>query len=434
MKIFKSNTLASFIYSFLMMFSSLLLLLLFLLLEKYEWQSWNTLIAMTLSSLALFIICHQFKQRLLSSFERALLHIEAIKMEDYTQFAKSDFSKGATAEFHQHLKDLSFHLQSQKSRYDQHAFLLYQLIDQLNTPIMVFNKKHKLTYANSAFTLLYDQPWQMFRMASPAVLGLTKDGESWHLARKGQQWQISQSEFIDSGESHHLLVFTNIGSAVRASQQTAWQQIIRVMGHEIRNSLTPVSSLAESLMQSTQAPREQQALSVISERCQHLNEFISRFSSLSNQLDLKIKPIDINHLITRINALFENKTLNFQVKIENISADEVFLEQVMINLIKNAFEAGATAIDISIDKAPHSGASKHQITVKDNGHGFANLDNLFVPLFTTKADGQGIGLTFCRNIIEQHQGTIDLINHTDEQDDVKSGVSVIITLPALSSI
>lgn len=443
MTIFKSKSLGDYIQRFLIMFSAVLLLVIFLLVNQDKWQTWNILIAMSISTLTLFIVCAYFKQRVLSSIERAVLHIEAIKMEDYTQFAKSDFPEGSTAELHQQLKKLSFHLQSQKSRYDQHAFLLYQLIDQLNTPMMVFNKKLKLTYANSAFSLLYGQPWQMYRLSSPSVLGLLKTPQGWQLPAKSQQWQISQSEFIDTGESHHLLVFTNIGSAMRASQQNAWQQIIRVMGHEIRNSLTPVSSLAESLMQSNNSPREHQALSVISDRCQHLNEFINRFSSLSNNLDLKITAFNPQDLVTRIKALLADQQVNFNLKVTSLLADEVFIEQVLINLIKNAHEAKADKIEITIESEYHASKPKTKITVKDNGHGFANMDNLFVPLFTTKQNGQGIGLTFCRNIIEQHNGTIDLVNHTlsDTEKDLpinqeidstsdNTGVSVVIILPA----
>ena len=124
--------------------------------------------------------------------------------------------------------------------------------------------------------MLYGQPWQMYRMASPNGLGLSFTDDGWQLKRTDQQWQISQSTFIDTGETHQLLVFTNIDSAIRASQQTAWQQIIRVMGHEIRNSLTPVSSLAESLTNSLTSEREQKALAVIAERCEHLQDFSGR--------------------------------------------------------------------------------------------------------------------------------------------------------------
>ncbi len=301
--------------------------------------------------------------------------------------------------------------------------------------MMVFNQKQKLTYANSAFTLLYEQPWQMFRLASPKLLGLKKTASGWKLDRKGEQWQVSQSEFIDAGEEHFLLVFTNIGSALRASQLTAWQQIIRVMGHEIRNSLTPVSSLAESLSSRMNTEREQKALFAISERCHHLQDFVDRYSSLSQKLELDKQPILIAPIFDRIKGLFTTLELVISKNINLIYADATFIEQVFINIIKNAKEAGATSVFILLKRVK----SNSVISIKDNGHGFANIDNLFVPLFTTKQQGQGIGLTFCRNIVEQHQGTIDLKNNNQSKCNLNissnsttetQGVTVTIMLPA----
>ncbi|WP_245763878.1 sensor histidine kinase [Pseudoalteromonas denitrificans] len=359
----------------------------------------------------------------MAAFERGLLQIEAVRLEDYNQYAKPEFEKGKVGEFHQELKTLSEQLLTQKSRYDQHAFLVYQLIDQLNTPILVFNQKNQLAYANGAFTLLYEQPWQMYRHASLKLLGLTKKDNNWQLDadkhHNNQQWQISQSEFIDNAESNLLLVFTNIESALRLSQQNAWQQIIRVMGHEIRNSLTPVSSLAESLVIRSESERDQKALAVISERCHHLQDFISRYSFLSQKLNLNCQQLRVNQFIERLKGLFSGLELQVSASVEWLWADQAFLEQVLINLIKNANEAGADKIAMTINEIK----GLHLIQVIDNGHGFANFDNLFVPLFTTKQKGQGIGLSFCRNIIEQHEGSIELINNTD------AGVTVSINLP-----
>lgn len=428
MTIFKSKSLNQYLNKVLIFIGALILILVFYVLQLLSWQTWNIAIAMAFFSLLIWQFCYQFRKRILSAFQRALLHLESIKVEDYNQYARSDFDEGCTADLHTELKQLSLHFQSQKSRYDQHAFLLYQLIDQLNTPIMVFNQKLKLTYANAAFANLYGQPWQMYRMSSPHGLGLTQTEGGWRLERKDQQWQISQSEFIDTGETHLLLVFTNIDSAIRASQQSAWQQIIRVMGHEIRNSLTPVSSLAESLSSTTQSDRERQALEVISERCHHLQEFINRYASLSQKLELNIQAIEPQSLIQRIQPLFLEQNINFIIKAKTIDADAVFLEQVIINLIKNALEAGATQIDINVSELMPLSLATTEIVVKDNGQGIANLDNLFVPLFTTKPDGQGIGLTFCRNIIEQHKGTIEVLNNASLNSD-DSGVSVVIKLP-----
>ena len=265
-----------------------------------DWQAWDMAVILGLELVVILILMRHIFYRIMSPFERGLLHIEAMRVEDYNQYARSDFSQGQVAEFHNQLKQLSQYLGSQKSRYDQHAFLVYQLIDQLNTPILVFNQKLKLTYANGAFSRLYHQPWQMFRHASPKLLGLEFIENHWVLENKQQQWQVGQSEFIDDGETHQLLVFTNIESVLRAGQQTAWQQLIRVMGHEIRNSLTPVSSLAESLIERTEKNRDKQALALISERCDHLQDFISRYSSLSQRVALDTSKVCVKALSHRM--------------------------------------------------------------------------------------------------------------------------------------
>ncbi len=418
--ILKNKTIEGFVLQVLLVTSLLIVALIFLLLWQSGISFWNLVIIELFVVLLIAWFVTYFRKKLLVAFNRALLHIEAVKSEDYNQYAKSEFEKGTSWQLHQALKDLSEHLQKNKSRYDQHAFLLYQLIDQLNTPIMVFNKKHKLTYANAAFTTLYDQPWQMYRLASPSLLGLEKTKSGWQLPRTGQKWQVSESEFIDDGEAHYLLVCTNIDSAVRASQLNAWQQIIRVMGHEIRNSLTPVSSLAESLSSKMLEPREQQALALISERCHHLQDFINRYASLSQKLNLHKTQVNVPALWQKLTSLNPELTISTQIAVEHIEADEAFIEQVFINLIKNAKEAGADFVKVRVrDKS-----NRVEISICDNGHGFLNTDNLFVPLFTTKPDGQGIGLLFCRNIIEQHQGSIRLANNQER------GVTVTISLPS----
>jgi nitrogen fixation/metabolism regulation signal transduction histidine kinase len=424
MTIFKVKTLPQYIRLVLGLCGLLFLIMAYLLLAHYGWQLHNISLALVVLTFIGALGISTFERRILSTYNRAMLHLEAVKVEDYTQFAKSEFAKGITANFHQELHELSDYLQAQKSQYDQHAMLLYQLIDQLDTPVLVFNKKQKLTYANTAFAELFGQPWQMFRFASPKFLGLERNDGEWEIKDKPGQWHISQSEFIDSGERHQLMVFTNIDAAIRASQLSAWQQIIRVLGHEIRNSLTPVSSLAESLATKLETDREKQALSVISERCIHLQDFVNRYSSLSQKLNLNIENIELERFIEKLKALFPDHQLNIRTQTDSLQADSAFIEQVFINLIKNAYEAGASQIDIHVGEKQENSL----ITIIDDGQGFANTDNLFVPLFTTKQQGQGIGLTFCRNIIEQHGGNIALTNNTKRVNQGK-GVTVVIQLP-----
>ena len=162
-----THSLERYISLYLTIFSLILLIITDCLLYQLAWSFWNIVIISSALMILMLMVGYSFRQTLLSAINRGLLHIEAIRLEDYNQYAKAEFKQGCVGEFHRELKVLSQQLQNQKSRYDQHAFLIYQLIDQLDTPILVFNQKNKLTYANGAFSQLYDQPWQMFRNSSP---------------------------------------------------------------------------------------------------------------------------------------------------------------------------------------------------------------------------------------------------------------------------
>lgn len=362
----------------------------------------------------------------MKSFTRASLHIDAINQEDYNQFGKSTFPTGKVSKFHQQLKQLSEKLQSQKSHYDQQAFLVYQLISQLDAPVLIFNEKHQLTLGNEAFYYLFKQPWQMFRHATADLLGLHYSDGHWQFIdqAKHNRWQIRHSEFIDDGENHQLLVFIDIEPALRESQLNAWQQIIRVLGHEIRNSLTPVSSMAETLADKASNERDKMILGVITERCLHLQSFVNRYSSISQQLQIHSQLLSVKHVIKSISGLFTDVNITLNATIDEFWADSEFIEQIFINLFKNSQEAGAK--DIRVNLALQD--QYYIIEVVDNGHGFSNLNNLFVPLYSTKPQGQGIGLSFCRNIVEQHHGVMELHNN-DDNDSSQQGVTVMMILP-----
>jgi len=390
-------------------------------------QQWSVAnIALTSSGVAAVLwLCFSFIYKKVNiAFKRASMHLEAVSNNDYCQYAKPAFNEGSVSDFHQDLENLSTHLQLLKSRYDQHIFLVYRLIDQLDSPIMVFDQHPQLTYANGAFNELFPQPWQIFRNSTPSLLGLEFIDSNWHFkeSQRDSKWQIRHSEFIDQGKTHHLMVFVNIESALRQSQLSAWQQLIRVLGHEIRNSLTPVSALAQGLSLKAQGDREKQALTVITERCKHLQDFVSRYASITKPFQLNCQMLSITNITKRLQGLLKDVELEIALKTERLWADPAFIEQVLLNVIKNAVEASQPGDKIKLFFSESANSSR--IEVVDSGHGFANLDNLFVPLYSTKQDGQGIGLSFCRNIIEHHKGTIDLVNNTNAP-----GVTVTIDLP-----
>jgi len=378
-----------------------------------------------ITSILWYCFSYSYKRTFIA-FKRASMHLEAVHNNDYCQYAKPAFSTGKVIEFHQDLESLSSHLQLLKSRYDQHIFLVYQLIEQLDSPILVFDQHPQLTYANSAFNELFPQPWQIFRHSSPGLLGLEFIDNHWRFKEKSRdsKWQIRHSEFIDKGKTHQLMVFINIEFALRQSQLSAWQQLIRVLGHEIRNSLTPVSALAQGLSLKTQDDRDKHALMVITERCQHLQDFVSRYASITKPFQLNCQMLSVVNISKRIQGLLKDIHLEVVFKAERFWADPAFIEQVLINIVKNASEASKPEEKIKLIFS--EGSNQSLIEVIDSGHGFANLDNLFVPLYSTKQNGQGIGLSFCRNIIEHHKGTINLVNNTNT-----AGVTVSIYLPII---
>ena len=394
---------------------------------QQQWNSINiVLTSATLIGGLWFSFTHTYN-RIMVAFKRATMHIEAIHNNDYAQYAKPTFDRGSVRAFHTDLKKLSAHLQLVKVKYDQNIFLVYRLIEQLDSPIMVFNQNTQLTYANSAFNELFPQPWQIFRHASPELLGLVFIGNHWCFSDKtyDNKWQIRHSEFIDQGKTHKLMVFVNIESALRKSQLDAWQQLIRVLGHEIHNSLTPVSAIAQGLNTKVQNNREKQALTVITERCQHLQDFVSRYASITKPFKLHCQRLTATNIGKRMQYLFKDTPLKLDIKVQTIWADPALIEQVLLNIIKNAAEASQPEETIQLIFSENITSSV--IEIIDNGHGFSNLDNLFVPLYSTKQHGQGIGLSFCRNIIEHHNGTIHLTNNTDT-----AGVRVSISLPLKS--
>lgn len=397
-----------------------------LLLVLKKWQVVLISIVVLLINLVIF---KHFYLRFLASFNRASVQIDAIQQQDYSLFARPAFAEGRVAEFHQQLNQLGESLQQHKSNNDQQSFLLYRLIDQLNTPILVFDHRMQLSYANTAFSQLFHQPWQTLRHASPGLLGLISEPE-WQFidTDKAHQWQIRHSRFLDQGQNYQLLVFINIQAALREGQLEAWQKLIRVLSHEIRNSLTPVAALTQSLQSKANSERDQQALELIGERCQHLQDFVSRYAELHKPLQIQTQWIKADMLFQRLTALFPDAQLQAKGLHLQIWADLVLLQQVLINLIKNALEAGSPPGSIELFFGQHD--HQNEISVIDQGHGIANPDNLFVPFYSTKTQGQGIGLSLSRHIIEQMGGQLSLNNNPKTHDNPKAvGASALITLP-----
>lgn len=355
---------------------------------------------------------------------------EALKMEDYSLRAKSPFNQGIVAKLYGELSSLSHNLQVNKSRYDQQMFLLYGLIEQLDSPVLILDQKNQLKHANPAVSLLFSVPWQTLKQSSAQNLGLEKRDGLWRFSENNpfnmtSNWQLRQSEFKENNDTYQLLMLNNITQELQKNEQQAWQNIIRILNHEVRNSLTPISALSQNLLEMPDlTPAQcQQAIKIIDSRSNNLLQFIDSYSDLAKLPLPNHQHFDLSELLQGIASLVQQVTVNLSSPLF-INADKGQLEQVLLNLVKNAKEAQDSNKEISqnlnkdIDIQVFTTAQQVVIKVLDQGCGIANTANLFVPFYTTKATGSGIGLALSRQIITNHKGELSLVNRTDTRGAV----------------
>jgi signal transduction histidine kinase len=232
------------------------------------------------------------------------------------------------------------------------------------------------------------------------------------------RWDIRRSTFRERGAQHQLLVLTDLSKTLREEERIAWQRLLRVLGHELNNSLAPIKSVAGSLADLLgRQPRPadldddmQRGLEVISSRADSLARFVESYSQLARLPQPRFEPVDIGALVRRVASL-ETRLPVYVVAGPDVivRGDDVQLEQLLINLVRNAVDASMeTRGSVAVGWTPNNGGV--EVWIKDEGLGLANTANLFVPFFTTKAKGSGIGLVLSRQIAEAHGGTITLEN------------------------
>ena len=199
---------------------------------------------------------------------------------------------------------------------------------------------------------------------------------------------------------------------MEANEIESWQKLIRVMGHEIMNSISPISSLSETLSSRTvEYGQMQQGMQVIHKRSKGLMEFVENYRKITRIPAPVKEKICLNELLGEISNLFPDNFIHFEIPSNPIivKIDRIQIEQVLINLIKNAIEASAESDNPSIQiKISPSEKGAVKITVSDNGPGILPdvIDKIFIPFFTTKEKGSGIGLSLCKQIMHLHEGNI----------------------------
>ena len=242
----------------------------------------------TLFFVPLSLLFVYFYKKIITPFYSLTSLVEAIRLEDYSLRIKDHYHSGVLHALSQEIAELSDDLQQRKQAYDQHTLLIYHLIEQLETPIAIFNHQLQLSHANAAFSQYIEQPWQVKRLGKSESLGLVfKKGWQFTDQKQSERWQIKHSQFVEHEQTYHLVILSNVEELLRVNQQKSWQQIIRVLSHEIRNSLTPIKSLAQTLVsQELEDTKSKQALQVIVDRSISLQEFVNRYGDITKTLPL----------------------------------------------------------------------------------------------------------------------------------------------------
>lgn len=349
----------------------------------------------------------------------------ALRQGDLSIRARRGSRDGAFGSMILELNSLAEALREQRLDELEAVSLLRNVLGEIDVAVFAFDGEHRLRMLNGAGERLLGMTAETAMGRGAEDLGLADclSGEpertlSLDVPGGEGRWELRRGGYRHLGRPRRLIVLSNVSRALRAEELTAWKRLIRVMSHELNNSLAPIRSLAGSLdrLVADENPPDgwqedlRAGLRVIASRAEALNSFVGAYATLAKLPRPQPEPVDVNALLRRVAGL----EARLPVKIEpgpdvTVHADRAQLEQLLINLVKNAVDAGlATGGAVTLGWEVTS--RRLQLTVRDEGPGLSETANLFVPFYSTRPGGTGIGLVLCRQIAEAHGGSITLEN------------------------
>lgn len=360
--------------------------------------------------------------------------LSALREGDFAIRARGARRDEALGDVMAEINTLSRTLQEQRLHALEATALLRTVMEEIDVAIFAFDADRKLRLANHAGQLLLGKPAERIlgRAAAEIGLGECLDGGAARMLEATfpggtGRWGMRRSEFREGGRPHHLVVIADLSRTLREEELLAWQRLVRVLGHELNNSLAPIKSIAGSLSALLKNPRRaadweddmRGGLDIIASRAESLARFMQAYARLARLPQPVRAPCELTDLVHRVVALERR----LPVRVTGgpnltLACDGAQIEQVLINLVKNAVEAALEQRaaggdpEAGVRLAWRKAAGYTEIVVEDDGPGIAQATNLFVPFFTTKAEGSGIGLVLCRQIAENHGGSLTLANRT----------------------
>ncbi len=351
--------------------------------------------------------------------------LAALREGDYSIRARGARVDDALGEVLLEINALGETLRTQRLGAFEATALLRTIMAEIDVSIFTFDPDHRLRLVNRAGENLLGQPIDKLlgRRASDlnldVVLQANQDAPLTLTFPGGTgRWGVRRSTFRERGLPNELVVLTDLSKTLREEERNAWQRIVRVLGHEMNNSLAPIKSIAgslETLLRRKPPPPDWQddarsGLNVIAARAESLSRFMQAYARLARLPPPQKEPVRLEELVRRVVNLETRLPIKVAAGADlTIRADAAQLEQLLINILHNAVDASLeTSGGVTVGWREVSECV--ELYVRDEGHGIMNPTNLFVPFFTTKPGGSGIGLTLSRQIAEAHGGSLTLAN------------------------
>ena len=365
--------------------------------------------------------------------------LAALREGDYSIRARGARENDALGEAFLEVNLLGETLRLQRLGAFEATALLRTIMAEIDVAVFTFDPDRRLRLVNRAGEHLLAQPMDKLLGRSAEELGLAicldSDEDApltLNFPGGSGRWGVRRSTFRERGLPHELLVLTDLSRTLREEERSAWQRLVRVLGHEMNNSLAPIKSIAaslEKLLQRKPRPDDwqddaQSGLKSIVGRADALSRFMEAYARLARLPPPQKEDIDLGELVRRVVNMEPRLRVNLLPGPNlKISADAAQIEQALINLVHNAVDASLETHG-SVSMGWRANGESVDIFIDDEGHGIMNPTNLFVPFFTTKPKGSGIGLALSRQIAEAHGGSLSVNNRTD-----RNGAEALLRLP-----
>lgn len=386
---------------------------------QWLWAVWLS------SAIGTLLLLRWHYRRLMFPLHTLRSLLEALREGDYSLRGSSS---SALRELVYDFNALAGHLQGERLRFEESTHLLSKTLSALDSAVFSFDGTQHLRLANPAGHKLLAAPGQQLFGKGAAELGLAQwlEGSATRVVTHAfphstGRFEVRHTLLRSGGHSGHLLVINDVSRVLREEERQAWQRLLRVLGHEINNSLAPISSMAGTL--STMIRRDAlpedwredffSGLDVIGHRAASLQRFLSSYSRLARLPQPSKRSVDLRDLAEKLVRLEQRLPVELAGgPAVALQADPDQLAQALINLLHNAVEA-AQELGGGVRLRWRRDAGCVLIEVEDDGPGPPESNNLFVPFFTTKSGGAGIGLALARHIAEAHEGGVTLAARPD---------------------